>query len=203
MRSTKANNGLAVVCAQFKGQWGISAIVSDDVFLFKKRDFSQPNLADWNLGPNNKLSVSTAGDPASPGDLSGLLGNPAYACNGVPVGYASLSQPFTMPRVPAGKRLALDLSYHTYTFDRNMGLIDDYGRFDVLFNGNRALSDMNQSRNNDSGCAAARDLGRKAISIPMMGNPGDNINVTFRLTDLPDALYNTYVYVDDVPLRFE
>jgi hypothetical protein len=182
---------------------GISAVISDNVFLFKNGDFSQPSLADWNLGPNNKLSVSTAGDPASPGNPSGLLGNPAYACNGVPVSYASLSQPFTVPRVPAGKRLVLDLSYHIYTFDRNMGLIDNYDRFDVLFNGNRAVSDMNQSRNNDPGCAAPHDLGRKAVSIPVMGNPGDNINVTFRLANLPDALYNTYVYVDDVHLHFE
>ena len=90
-----------------------------------------------------------------------------------------------------------------YTFDRNMGLVDNYDRFDVLFNGNLVLSDMNQNRNYDPGCAAPHDLGRKAVSIPVTGNPGDNINVTLRLANLPDALYNTYVYVDDMHLRFE
>jgi hypothetical protein len=198
------HNGLATVYAQFRGHEGASsAAISNNILLFKNGDFSQPNLAYWSPEPGNKLAVSTAGEPATPGNPSGLLGSPAYACNAVPVGYGSLSQSFIMPRVPTGQRLVLDISYHIFTFDRNFGLIDNLDRFDVLFNGNPVLSDMNQNRSNDPRCTAPYDLGRKSLSIPVTGQPDENINVTFRVANLPDAAYNTYVYVDDVHLHFE
>ena len=179
-----SNNGLATVYAQFKGHWGgISAVTSDDIFLFKNGDFSQPNLVDWIQDPNSRLSVSRSTDPVRPGNPAGLLGSPAYGCNSVPKGYASLSQPFIMPSVPAGKQLVLEFSYHIFTYDRNV-VLDDHGdRFDVLFNNIRVLRDMNQSLQYQ--CSTVYDLGRKVVSIPVVGNPGDNINVTFRLCNRP------------------
>ena len=196
-----ANNGLATVYAQFKGhKGGISAVTSDDIFLFKNGDFSQPNLVDWTQDPNSRLSVSRSTDPVRPGNPAGLLGSPAYGCNSVPIGYASLSQPFIVPAVPAGKGLVLEFSYHIFTYDRNV-LLDDKGdRFDVLFNSIRVLRGMN--RNLQYQCSTVYDLGRKIVSIPVVGNPGDNVNVTFRLYNWPDHLYNTYVYLDDVHLRY-
>jgi len=70
-------------------------------------------------------------------------------------------------------------------------------------NGNVVLSDMNQSLDNKPRCTTPYDLGSKGVSIPVTANPGANIIVTFRLYNRPDAKYNTYVYVDDVHLRFE
>jgi hypothetical protein len=196
-----SNNGLAVVYAQFKGHWGgISAVTSDDILLFKNGDFSQSNLVDWIQDPNSRLIVSTSTDPVRPGNPAGLLGSPAYGCNSVPVGYASLSQSFIVPTVPAGKGLVLEFSYHILTYDRNV-LLDDMGdRFDVLFNNIRVLRDMNQNLRYQ--CSTVYDLGRKVVSVPVVGNPGDNINVIFRLWNWPDQLYNTYVYLDDVHLRY-
>jgi len=199
-----SNNGLATVYAQFKGHWGgISAAISDDILLFKNGDFSQPNLAEWSRDPASKLGMAPAVDPAS-GSPSGLLGDPNYIClGGVPVGYAGLSQSFTMPNVPSGRsRLVLEFSYHIYTQDRNMKLDDEYDRFDVLLNATRVFSDMNQTAPATEECIV-HDLGRKVASVSVVGNPGDNINVTFRVRNLYDTSYNTYVYVDDVHLRFE
>jgi adhesin/invasin len=196
-----SSNGLAVVYAQFKGhKGGISAVTSDDIFLFKNGDFSQPNLMDWIQDPNSHLSVSRSTDPARPSNPAGLLGSTAYGCNGVPIGYVSLSQPFVVPTMPAGKGLVLEFSYHIYTYDRNI-LLDDKGdRFDVLFDGIRVLRDMNQTLQYQ--CSTVHDLGRKTVSIPVVGNPGDSINVTLLLYNWPDQLYNTYVYLDDVHPRY-
>jgi adhesin/invasin len=197
-----SNNGLAVVYAQFKGHsGGISAVTSDDILLFKNGDFSRPNLADWTLDPNSKLSVVTSTDPSVPNNPAGRLGNPAYACFAVPIGYGSLSQSFIMPKVPTGKGLVLEFSYHIITDDRNVRLDDKGDRFDVLFNNILVFSAMNQTL--DYKCAAAYDLGRKVKSVSVGGNPGDNINVIFRLYNRPDSKYNTYVYLDDVHLHFE
>ena len=202
-----SNNGLAVVYAQFMGhKGGISTVISDDIFLFKNGDFSRPNLADWTLDPNSKLSVVASTDPSVPNNPAGRLGNPAYACNAVPIGYGSLSQSFIMPNVPAGQQLFLGFTYHIYTYDRNPNLVDGLDRFDVLLNNNRILRDMYRFQPGDPvplECynAVLNDLGRKIISVPVIGNPGDNINVTFILYNLPDPKFNTYVYLDDVHLR--
>jgi hypothetical protein len=135
------------------------------------------------------------------------LGSPAYvSCDpgaNVPVGFGSLSQSFTMPPT-TGMRLVLDLSYHIYTFDRNMQLTDDWDRFDVLFNGNVVKKDMNQDKDQKPPrCDTPYNLGSTTVSIPVTGSPGANIVVTFRLYNRPDRFYNTYVYVDNVHLRFE
>jgi len=195
-----SNNGLAVVYAQFRGHWGgISAAISDDIFLFKNGDFSQPNLADWSRDPASKLNVSAAVDPAT-GSPSVLLGDPAYVCDGgVPEGYAGLLQSFTMPRVPTGKLLVLEFSYHIYTQDLNYDLSYKSDLFEVLLNGNQVFSDMNRSK--PFSCATVYDLDRTVASVPVVRNPGDNINVTFRVGNLHGYKYNTYVYVDDVHLR--
>ena len=69
-----SNNGLATVYAQFQGhEGGISAAISDDIFLFKNGDFSQPNLADWTLDPNSKLSVTASIDPSVPDNPAGSI----------------------------------------------------------------------------------------------------------------------------------
>jgi hypothetical protein len=198
-----SNNGLATVYAQFRGHGGgISAAISDDILLFKNGDFSQPNLADWTLDPNSKLNVSAAVDPAS-GSPSGLLGDPAYVCDGgVPVGFGSLSQSFTMP--PTGrKQLRLEFSYQIHTQDRNYGATLDFDRFEVQLNGTRVLTDANQSGSRPYTCGTIYHLDRQVVSVPVVGSPGSNINVTFFVWNWPDGLYNTYVYLDDVHLRFE
>ncbi len=203
-----SNNGLARVYAQFKGhQGGISSAISSSILLFKNGDFAQPDLASWSRDPGNALSVSGANEPGSFTNPAGLLGNPAYvSCNpgaNVPIGYGSIFQSLIMPDVPTGKRLVLKFNYHIYTSDLNMQLIDGYDRFDVLLGGNRVFSDMNQNPSQGPSCSTVYDLGRKEAVIPVTGSPGSILNVTFRLYNLPDHLYNTYVYLDNVRLEFQ
>ncbi len=202
-----SNNGLKTVYAQFKAHLGgISSIVSDNIFLFKNGDFTQPNQANWNLDPGNVLSVTGANEPGSPTNPAGLLGSPAYACTNVPIGYGGINQNLIMPNVPAGQRLVLRFNYHIYTFDTNPNLKDTLDRFDVFLNNNRVFRDMYNSKQNDYGCTTLHDLGRKdkAITIdPAQYKPGSTIIVDFRLYNLPDSLYNTYVYLDNVRLEFQ
>jgi hypothetical protein len=205
-------NGLKTVYAQFKGHaGGISAPISDDIFLFVNGDFSQPNLASWDQDPGSLLSVSGATEPGNPSNPVGLLGNPTYACNYVPVGYGSISQHLVMPTVAAGKQLVLKFNYHIYTSDRNVGLQDNLDRFDVFLDNKRVFSDMNQDKNKGPqpyppptpSVCTVYDLGSREAVIPVTGNPGSNINVVFRLYNLPDPYYNTYVYLDNVQLELQ
>ena len=207
-----SNNGLATVYAQFMGhKGGISAAISDDILLFKNGDFSQPNLADWTLDPksdpNSKLSVTASIDPSVPNNPAGRLGDPAYACNAVPIGYGSLSQTFIMPNVPAGKHLYLRFTYHIYTYDRNPYLTGGLDRFDVWLSNTLILRDMYDNRDTGSpNCSTAvlHDLGRnKEFRWLVNGHPGDSMNILFRLWNWPDPILNTYVYLDDVRLSFE
>ncbi len=199
------NNGLKTVYAQFAGRsGGVSGIVSDQILLFNNGDFSQANLAGWTVDLYSKLPVSTSiDDPNRPGDPAGLLGSPAFTCTGVPTGYASLSQSFVMPDVPAGQQLVLTFYYHVFTFDFNPNLDEHVDRFDVLINGERVLRDMNDDKQKQYRCAPVIDMDGKYVSKPVKGNPGDSIPVVFRLYNEPDLLFNTYVYLDDVHLRFQ
>lgn len=165
-------------------------------------DFSKPNLTDWTIDPGSALNVSESFDPTYPGNPAALLGSPDYACRGgMTIGYAILSQSFTMPEAPAGQRPVLKFSYHIYTSDKNYNLNDQADRFDVLINGRLVLKDMNQSF--PYTCDTLYDLGHKQASIPMTGSLGDWISLTFRLRNGIDRDYNTYVYLDDVRLEFE
>jgi hypothetical protein len=202
-----SNNGLKTVYAQFKAHLGgISPAVPDNIFLFKNGDFTQPNLASWNLDPGNVLSVTSADEPGSPTNPAALLGSPAYACKTVPIGYGSINQDLIVPNVPAGQRLVLRFNYHIYTFDINPNLTDRLDRFDVFLDHNRVFRDMYDSTNNDANCFTLRDLGRKdkAITIdPAQYISGSTITVDFRLYNWPDHLYNTYMYLDNVRLEFQ
>jgi hypothetical protein len=201
-----STNGLKTVYAKFSGHMGgVSGVASDDIFLFKNGDFSQ-NLANWNLDPSSKLSVTVSiSDPSRLGNPAGLLGNPAYACTSVPIGYASLSQSFIMPKVPSGKQLHLLFSYHVFTYDQQNDPMDDrHDRFEVLTNTFLVMRDMNQSP--PYGCPPTTPIhiiGPKDASLVIKGNPGDSINVDFRLYNDWDNQYNTYVYLDDVRLQFQ
>ena len=202
-----SNNGLVMAYAQFRGHGGgISPAISGSILLFKNGDFSRPDLESWSRDPGNALSVSASTEPNSPTNPAGLLGNPAYiSCDpgaNVPVGYASIFQSFTMPSVPAGKQLVLRFNYHIFTLDRNMQLIDGYDRFDVLLGSNEVLSDMNQSRFQEPNCSATYDLGRIEAVVPVSASLDSVVNVIFRLSNLPDPAYNTYVYLDNVRLEF-
>jgi hypothetical protein len=107
-----------------------------------------------------------------------------------------------MPSVPAGKQLVLKFNYHIYTSDRNMQLIDGFDRFDVLL-GSYRFSDMNQSISQEPSCSTVYNLVRPEAVIPVTGSSGSIQNVTFSLLNLPDHLYNTYVYLDNVRLEFQ
>ncbi len=174
-------------------------MASDDILLFNNGDFSQPNLASWTL--DGTLTKLPATDPTNPSNPVGLLGDPSYGCNGAPVGYASLSQFFTMPDVPLGKRLVLKFDYHIYSYDRNIGLGDKYDRFDVLLNDNLVHKDANQG--NFDGCATLNNVGPRSKSILVTGIPGQQMKIDFRVYNRPDTLYNTFVYLDNVHLEFE
>jgi hypothetical protein len=176
--------------------------------MFKNGDFSQPNLANWTLargGLDGGLDASASTDPSVPGNPAGLLGNPAYPCNnGVPRGYASLSQSFIMPNVPTGKQLVLGFSYHIFTYDQQNDPMDsNHDRFEVLTNTFLIMRDMNQSQPYGCPPAPIHDLGRQDASIVVKGNPRESIKVDFRLWNDYDRSYNTYVYLDEVHLRFE
>jgi hypothetical protein len=139
-----------------------------------------------------------------------LLGSPAYACNNVPVGYAGLFQSVIMPNVAAGQQLVLRFNEHIYTSDRNIGLQSNLDRFEVLWNSKRVYADMNQDKDKPPqpsypppAVCTVYDLGSRDIAVPVTGNPGDTINVVFRIYNQPDAYYNTYVYLDNVRLELE
>ncbi len=211
------SNGLKTVYAQFIGHaGGVSAVISDDILLFKNGDFTQPNLASWNRYPGSVLNVSTAPEPGNPSNPSGLLGSPTYACNNVPIGFGRLTQELIMPDVEAGQQLALRLNYHIYTSDRNFGLLLDLDRFEVLLDNTRVFSDMNQDINKPPNppydppntppppaVCTVYDLGSREATILITGNPGNPINVVLSLYNLPDQYYNTYVYVDNVRLELQ
>ena len=195
-----SGNGLQTVYARFKGHLGgVSPTISGDSLLFKNGDFAQPNLDDWTQA--GVLHSLPAFDPQDPANPVGLLGDPAYGCNGAPVGYASLSQFFEMPGVPAGKHLILRFSYHIYSYDRNIGLTDTYDRFDVLLDNTLVLKDANQG--DFDGCTTLHDVGRKEAAITVAGVPGQQMKVDFRVYNRPDNLYNTFVYIDNIYLVFE
>jgi hypothetical protein len=214
-----SNNGLAMVYAQFQGhQGGISAAISDDIFLFKNGDFSQPNLADWTLDPN-PLSVTASTDISVPNSLVGLLGDPAYPCDQVPLGYGSLSQSFIMPNVPTGTHLYLRFTYHIVTYDFDPILNQPeyeqyerlYDRFEVSLNNKLILRDMYPEGDPNETCdpglpnsAVRNHVGPLPARLLVDGHPGDTMNIVFRLYNgsfNPD--FNTYTYLDDVHLSFE
>jgi hypothetical protein len=207
-----SSNGLKKVYAQFVGHaGGVSAVISDDILLFKNGDFSQPNLASWNQYPGSVLNVSTAAEPGNPSNPTGLLGSPAYACNNVPVGSGSLAQDLIMPDVESDQQLALRINYRIYTSDRNFGLLLDLDRFDVLLDNTRVFSDMNRDINKPpvpyppptGPVCTVYDLGSREAIIPVTGISGSHINVVLRVYNLPDKYYNTYVYVDNVRLELQ
>jgi hypothetical protein len=207
------SNGLKKVYAQFVGHaGGVSAVISDDILLFKNGDFTQPNLASWNRYPGSVLNVSTAAEPGNPSNPTGLLGSPAYKCNNVPIGFGSLAQDLIMPDIAADQQLALRINYHIYTSDRNFGLLLTLDRFDVLLDNTRVFSDMNQDTNKPPNppyppppppVCTVYDLGSREATILITGNSGSQINVVLSLYNLPDAYYNTYVYVDNVRLELQ
>ncbi len=212
-------NGLKTVYAQFAGHGGgVSAPISDDILLFIDGDFIQPDLTSWSLDPGNALGVTVAPEPGSATSPAGRLGSPSYACNNVPKGYGSISQYFVMPYVPEGQSLVLRFNYHIVTSDINLGLDDRFDRFEVLLNATPVFKDMNQDKPNKwpspwppppPAVCAVYDLGSQDRTIAITGNPaiagnpGSNINVTFRVYNLYDNNYNTYVYLDNVRLELQ
>jgi D-hexose-6-phosphate mutarotase len=91
--------------------------------------------------------------------------------------------------------------YHIYTNDQNYGLSPAFDRFDVLLNNNVVFKDMNQNQLNS--CLVQHDLGRREQSLTVTGAPGESINLVFRVQNMFDSGYNTYVCVDDVRLEIE
>lgn len=147
------------------------------------------------------LGVSLTSDPANAGDPVALLGKPGYACwNGVPIGFAGISQSFLVPQAPDGRSIHIRFRYRIFTNDRNVGLTDTYDSFDVLINGVRRFRDANEDQFDECNVPPYDLLWR--VGEIDLGAGGERVTLSFEVHNRADQFYNTYVYVDDVNLIF-
>jgi hypothetical protein len=178
-------SGLQTVYARVKGHKGGVVTVMDDVLLFQNGDFSQALDVGWQKSGNLPVSIE---------NQKGLLG-PGGPGRDATSGYASVHQDVDIPdKAP----LLLAFTYHIYTYDRNIGLTDSYDRFDVLIDGQLVHKDANQ----DTFDGTLQDLGVVEMTVPIPSSVSGLVPIEFRVTNVPDELYKTYVYLDDVHLEF-
>ncbi len=151
-------------------------------------------LRGWQTG--GVLGAALATDPDQPTNPVGLIGNPAFPCRAVPLGYGSLSQTFNVLQAPTGKSMHLQFRYRIYSNDHNVSLSGDKDTFDVLVNGVLRLRDANRG-DFDYCNVPPYDLGWKSGDIDL-GAGGLLVALSFQVHNRLDALFNTYVLIDDV-----
>ncbi len=162
---------------------------------FLNGDFSN-GLLGWTV--NGVLGAALDVDPDQPANPVGRVGNPGFSCLGVPRGYGSLSQTFSVPQAPPGKSMHLQFRYRIYSNDQNVSLSSDKDTFDVLVNGELRWRDANRGAFNY--CSVPPyDLGWKLADINLGAN-GMLVELAFQAHNRFDTFYNTYVLVDDVEI---
>jgi hypothetical protein len=162
---------------------------------FRNGDFYQ-GLRWWSV--EGVLGAAPAVDPDQPTNPVAQIGNPAFSCTSVPLGYGSLSQYFSVPVAPPGESMHIQFRYRIYSNDHNVTLSGNKDTFDVLVNGVLRLRDANRSDFNYCN-VPPYDLGWKTADIDL-GAGGLLVELAFQVHNRLDALYNTYVLIDDVSI---
>lgn len=160
---------------------------------FVNGDFAN-GLYSWS--PSGRLGVALDLDPDQPTNVVARLGNPAFACNNVPLDFAGLTQSFIAPLVPTGKSMHILFRYRIYSNDHNVTLSGNYDSFDVLVNDVLRFRDANQGAFNYCN-VPPYDLGWKYGDINL-GAGGSPVLLSFEVHNRLDRNYNTYVLIDDV-----
>jgi hypothetical protein len=158
-------------------------------------------------------SVPTGEEDIPMGTYTALLGKTDYDCSpsGVPIGYAEISQTFTVPDTPDGTPIGLSFDYVIYSQDTSIR--STYDRFEVYLNDEvePVFSDGNQN-NVDLSCSkwwripgpenirGDRASGWAIGYIDLRSYRGQTIKVTFQNHNRYDGWYNTYTYFDNVQL---
>jgi hypothetical protein len=144
-----------------------------------------------------------------------LLGNPSSAsCPGVPVGYAAIQKQITIPAIPQGHTMTLNLSfdYVIYTEDGSSSIT--YDRFEVYIGNNTIPSFFDGYRPGFSGaCHQWKRIPSPQVpsingqtsgwahgTIDVSSYWGQTIQVSFRNYNRFDGYYNTYTYIDNIQL---
>jgi hypothetical protein len=209
-------SGLRTTYAQFKGsRGGISTPVSDTIYLTVNGDFESGALGwQWESNPlpvtlTNRV-YEKDGSVTWPADgvTVALLGDPDYACmpGGVPLGYAAIGQPFSVPQSGG----TLTFKYIIWSQDASIG--SEYDRFEVYVNSKLMFSDGNQV-NEGLGCSQWRRVpgpsnprngqthGWATGKINLGSYAGQNVVIAFRVYNRYDGWYNTFAFVDSVTLN--
>ncbi len=156
-------------------------------------DFETGTFEDWQAGGELKTSISTT--EAHGGSRAALLGDPNYACAGVPLGKAWIRASLEVPDSPTA---SLTFWYRTFTYDANPDLTDEFDSFDVLVDGNLSLRYANQI--NILSCDILRDSGWQQQTIDLSTYRGQTITIEFQNHNRFDGNYNTWTYIDDIVL---
>lgn len=147
------------------------------------------------------------------------LGDFSYSCNnGVPIGYASIGQGFSVPN--EDDSVYLEFKYIVYSEDKNVNSTLNptvYDRFEVYilspFGEDRVFVDMNQS--DPLGCGTwhrvpgtdnprlGKTTGWGTAKILLNDYRGMNVMVSFQNHNRLDNWYNTITFVDDIYLTVE
>lgn len=201
-------NGRRVVHAQFRDAQGVeSAAVQDSILLFQNGDFAAgPDAWTMSQSPLPVSIVTSVGDTPVVGNAVLLGSTNAYPCDGVPVGFASTSQPL---QVPAGAPITLTFDYIIHSLDASPS--GTYDRFEVYVNDTVVFADGNLV-NQGLSCSnwwrvpgpdnqrGGRTSGWAAGKVSLAGYAGQ-VTISFRNYNRVDGWYNTYTYVDNVALE--
>jgi hypothetical protein len=140
------------------------------------------------------------------GEMALLLGDPTYACGGVPVGHALAEQMFAVP----DNATALTFKYLIWTQDAAPD--GKYDRFEVYINDQLIFedgNDQNQGLNCDTWWRVPGPYNpRGGVTsgwatglVPLTEYQGELITLSFRNYSRYDNWYNTYTYIDEVRLE--
>lgn len=161
----------------------------------------EDNLAGWDKGGSLGWQVVNRlynGERPRSGDYCALLGDPNWPCrNGVPVGFAAITQTLSIPNLPD---LKLILWYRFVSHDASApDRWRDFDRFEVRINGQEVYHFANYSA--EFGCdKAPNDFRWQQCVIPLDSYRGQRIQLSLCNINCPDQWYNTWTYVDDVAI---
>lgn len=173
-------------------------LVVNNYTNFTNGGFEQ-NWDGWSHGGQMAQSISSV-DKHS-GSSSALLGSPSYACLQVPAGKAWMQQTFTVPSSGVSK---LRIWYRIYSQDEyNPANPTAFDRFEIYVNG--VLKHRDGDDDETYGCNNLHIGNWLYHDIDLAAYLGQNITLRMENLSYPDegkgfAIYNTWVYVDDVQL---
>jgi uncharacterized protein YegL len=155
---------------------------------------------------DGELAQTVTSANRSSGNLSALLGDPNYKCEGgVPVGSAWVEQTVVIPSSVTSPMLYF--RYNIFTQDKNPYLQDEYDRFDVKVGNTLVFSDARRSE--PYGCTLASkdlDLRWQDGKVDLSAYSGHQITIRFENMSTSDyepdfGWYNTWTFVDNVRIE--